>query len=402
MCDAMLAPLAGLRKQLVREMRARLKEDDSEPAAPHGPWSYYSRFRHGGQHRIYCRRPRAGGREAVLLDGDARARRRLLPSRPRPPLRRLTPASPGAPTPQARRCTRSASATSPTTATFPTGSKTPAASSSGPRDGDALLYVAAGRASPALTASCCIGSASRQEADALLFEEPDPAWFLSLKSTRLGRRAFIHVHGHDAQEHHVVDLAAPAVAAAPHRAAAAGLPLRAVRPRRDLLHQEQRRRARFRDRRRPRRRAAGGELAPLLAGVEGRLIESVDPVSRSPRHPRAPGQQASPRRARLSTGEEHEIAFEAPTYYLKLETTFEFDSSILRFSYSSLACQQETYDYDMAARQRYLVKKQATAPGYDASAYLVEAIEAAGARRRARSGLDPAPPRYAARTEPRR
>src|SRR5580692_694498 len=60
-CDAMLAPFAGL------------KEDDSEPPAPHGPWSYYSRFRHGGQHRIICRRPRAGGKETILIDGDARA-----------------------------------------------------------------------------------------------------------------------------------------------------------------------------------------------------------------------------------------------------------------------------------------------------------------------------------------
>ena len=57
----------------VREMRARLREDDSEPPAPDGPFSYYSRFRHGGQHRIYCRRPRAGGKETLLLDGDARA-----------------------------------------------------------------------------------------------------------------------------------------------------------------------------------------------------------------------------------------------------------------------------------------------------------------------------------------
>ena len=71
--EMMLAPLAPLRRQLVREMRARIKEDDSDPAAPDGPWSYYSRFRHGGQHRFHCRRPREGGRETVLLDGDARA-----------------------------------------------------------------------------------------------------------------------------------------------------------------------------------------------------------------------------------------------------------------------------------------------------------------------------------------
>src|SRR5438132_10431671 len=52
-CDAALAPFAALRKQLSRDMRARLQEDDSEPPAPHGPWSYSPRFRHGVQQLLY-------------------------------------------------------------------------------------------------------------------------------------------------------------------------------------------------------------------------------------------------------------------------------------------------------------------------------------------------------------
>ena len=71
---AMLAPTADLQKELVREMRARLKEDDSEPPQVDGPYAYYSRYRPGGQHRIYCRQPREGGDEIVLIDGDARAK----------------------------------------------------------------------------------------------------------------------------------------------------------------------------------------------------------------------------------------------------------------------------------------------------------------------------------------
>src|SRR5580658_241257 len=71
--DALLAPTLALQKELKREMRARLKEDDSEPPQVDGPWAYYSRFRDGGQHRIYCRKPHGGGAETVLIDGDARA-----------------------------------------------------------------------------------------------------------------------------------------------------------------------------------------------------------------------------------------------------------------------------------------------------------------------------------------
>ena len=71
--DALLAPTAELQQEIVREMRARLKEDDSDPPQVDGPWAYYLRYRRGGQHRICCRRPRDGGEETVLIDGDARA-----------------------------------------------------------------------------------------------------------------------------------------------------------------------------------------------------------------------------------------------------------------------------------------------------------------------------------------
>ena len=44
-----------------------------------------------------------------------------------------------------------------------------------------------------------------------MFAEPDPAWFIGIEGTRLGRSALIAVHGHDGSETHVVDLDAPAV-----------------------------------------------------------------------------------------------------------------------------------------------------------------------------------------------
>ena len=73
MPSACSRPAKALQRQLAREMRARLKEDDSEVPQPDGPFAYYARFRPGGQHRIFCRKPREGGKETILLDGDARA-----------------------------------------------------------------------------------------------------------------------------------------------------------------------------------------------------------------------------------------------------------------------------------------------------------------------------------------
>ena len=42
--------------------------------APDGAFAYYNRFVVGGQHPLYCRMPREGGDEQILLDGNALAK----------------------------------------------------------------------------------------------------------------------------------------------------------------------------------------------------------------------------------------------------------------------------------------------------------------------------------------
>jgi oligopeptidase B len=80
----------------------------------------------------------------------------------------------------------------------------------------------------------------------------------------------------------------------------------------------------------------------------------------------------------LNGGESHEIAFEEETYFLRLEPVYEFDTSLIRFSYSSLATPQETFDYDVAARTRTLVKQQEMPRGFDSQAYVTRLLFASG------------------------
>ena len=140
--DAVLAPTRALQRQLVREMRARLKEDDSEVPQSDGPYAYYSRFRHGGQHRIFCRKPRGGGKETILIDGDARAEgkgffhlvARPLVARPSPArLERRRQGLGDVRDPRARpRAARR---------TLPIASRTPPAKRCGPPNSQGFLYV---------------------------------------------------------------------------------------------------------------------------------------------------------------------------------------------------------------------------------------------------------------------
>ena len=52
----------------------------------------------------------------------------------------------------------------------------------------------------------------------------------------------------------------------------------------------------------------------------------------------------------LATGEEHAIAFDEAAYSLDTMGGYEFDTTNLRFSYSSMTTPSEVYDYDMATR----------------------------------------------------
>jgi oligopeptidase B len=70
---ASLADTVPLQEKLFAEMKGRIKEDDESVPEPDGPFAYYRRFVVGGQHPLFCRIPREGGDERILIDGNALA-----------------------------------------------------------------------------------------------------------------------------------------------------------------------------------------------------------------------------------------------------------------------------------------------------------------------------------------
>ena len=78
----------------------------------------------------------------------------------------------------------------------------------------------------------------------------------------------------------------------------------------------------------------------------------------------------------LKTGKSHDIRQDEQAYVLNFSTNAEFDTDVLRFSYSSMVTPATVYDYNMNTRERVLVKRQEVLGGYDASQYVVERLEA--------------------------
>ena len=72
----------------------------------------------------------------------------------------------------------------------------------------------------------------------------------------------------------------------------------------------------------------------------------------------------------------HDIVFDEPAYDAYLSTNREPDTRLLRFGYESLTTPVSTYDYDMVARTRTLLKREEVLGDFDPSRYRAERLTA--------------------------
>lgn len=71
--EAHMAAQAPLTEALFKEMRARIKEDDSTVPQKDGDFLYWSEFEEGAQYRKHYRKPVAGGEAQLILDENSLA-----------------------------------------------------------------------------------------------------------------------------------------------------------------------------------------------------------------------------------------------------------------------------------------------------------------------------------------
>ena len=78
-------------------------------------------------------------------------------------------------------------------------------------------------------------------------------------------------------------------------------------------------------------------------------------------------------------GTEHEVAFDEQAYALDMEGGYEYATTTLRFVYQSPTTPRQTYDYDMASRERTLRKTQEVPSGHDPARYVARRLYAKAA-----------------------
>ncbi len=376
---ATLAPIAALRETLFQELKGRIKEDDGTVPAADGAWAYYRRFVAGGQHPRFCRhRTARPDDEEVILDGDAEAGDgaffRVRQCRHGPDHRFLAYAV------DRRGSERHVihSRDLGTGATLDEHLDDAHGDMAWANDGRTLYYtVLDENHRPAQVRRHRLGDDAA--ADAVVYEEPDAGFYVSLEKTASGRFIVITGDDHATSEVRVLDADDP------------DAPLRLVATREDGVRYQI---AHHGDRFVILTNADGAEdfkiaEAPvtdhgrdrwrdLVAHRPGVLIRRMlvfrDTLVRLERADGLPRIVVR----RISDGAEHAITFEEEAFELSLVAGFEFDTPTMRFTYSSPSTPERVFDYDMARRSRTLLKEQEIPSGHDPEAYVVRRLFAPG------------------------
>ena len=74
------------------------------------------------------------------------------------------------------------------------------------------------------------------------------------------------------------------------------------------------------------------------------------------------------------THEDHYLHFDEPAYVAAATVNPEFDTKVLRYTYTSMTTPVSTYDYNMDTKQSELRKRQEVLGGYDPKNYITERI----------------------------
>ena len=377
--DAWFAPHAALEEDLYQEMVSRIQQDDDSVPMRKGAWWYSTRLRQGEQYPRYLRRRALG------------ADRRFDPDGADETLLDLNTMAVGQPflslglTAVSRDAARLAYTVDHTggrdytlhvkdLASGATDSWAIAQVSSATwaNDSRTLYYVTMDDTKRANRLwRHVVGSGA---ADELLFEEADELFDLGVAKTLDERWILVGSQSKDASEWRVADAGLGGDAA---------FAMRTVLARRadveyDVEHRSGRFWIRINDTGRNFRLVTVDAAAPDLAAAEEVIAPRddvmLDDVDVFQRHLVVTERAAGSLRLRvieLDGGADHTIAFDEPAYSVHPGGNAEFETTTLRFVYTSMTTPASTFDYDLATRARVLKKRQPV-PGYDPALYASE------------------------------
>ncbi len=362
-----LADTQDLQDTLFKEMKARLKEDDRQVPTRHGPYEYFPRFVKGGQYAQMCRIKRGGNVDEpeILLDGNAEAKDKsywhLGGSTHSLDHKLLAYATDDKGSELYTIRIRDAE----TGETL--GDEIPDTRGDmvWARDGKTLIYVRVDdNHRPLYVYRHTIGTPV--SSDVLIYEEKDIGFYVGLSATQSQKFICIEIHDHETSEVRTIDSddpeSEPRLIAARRKGHQYGVEHHSYY---FIITTNSNDSEDFRIAAVPCHYAQEENWIEIVPHKPGRLIIETavfgNFMTRLEREDGLPRIVITPLKETpvhefdhnfADTENEHAIAFDEEAYALGMSAGLEFDTTNLRITYSSMTTPAETYDYDMATRER--------------------------------------------------
>jgi len=369
----------ALQQTLYAEMKARIKEDDSSVPAPDGPFEYYMSYVTGGQYPRLCRRPRGGGPEEILLDGNAEAAGKpywQLGATAHSPDHKLLAYAVDDKGSELLTIRIRDLTSGLDLADVVTDMRSSIVWSA---DSRFLFYVRLdANQRPLFVYRHRVGTPGSE--DVLIYEEKDIGFYVGVGQTQSSRYITIDAHDHQTTEVYLIDATTPE--AEP----------RLVAPREhgheySVEHHGERLiittnsggAEDFRICEAPLAAPGMANWREIIPHKPGRLI--IETIAFKDHLARLEREDGLPRiiLRQFADGAEHAIAFAEEAYALGMSGGYEFDTTTLRFTYSSMTTPAQVFDYDMAQRTRVLRKTQEVPSGHNPDDYVTRRLLAPAA-----------------------
>jgi len=376
--QALMSDTEVLRQKLYGEMKGRIKEDDSSVPMKDGPFAYGTSFRKGGEQPRYFRTPRDGGNEQILIDGDAVAdghayfriggvdhssdHRFLLWGHDASGSELYT-----------LKVRDIASGDDLDDRIEGTGG-----GGTWDATGNGFFYSRLDENHrPSKIFHHRVGA--DPSTDRLVYEEPDAGFFAGVGGTRLDDWIMITSNDHETTEYRLVPAGRPDAEPVVVRAREPGIQYDLEEGGDVLFVLTNLGGAKdFRVMTAPAHDPREENWSELIPHEPGRLILAIvgfkDFLVRLERKDGLPRIVVRDR----ADGSEHMVDFDEEAYSLGLVGSYEYDTDVFRFSYSSMTTPAQVFDYDMRKRSRILLKTQEVPSGHDADAYVTRRLIAPG------------------------
>jgi oligopeptidase B len=373
---AAMADTETLQKTLFAEMKGRIKEDDSSVPVKDGPFAYGTLYVTGGEQPSFFRTPRDGGERSVLLDGDKEAEGKAYfrlggVDHSTDHSRGLWSYDDKGSEYYTLRVRDLATGDDLADVIENTGG-----GGAWAPDGKSFFYtVLDDNHRPSKIFHHIVGTP--QSDDRLVYEEEDPGFFMGVGGSMLDDFIYIDIHDHETSEYWLLptsDLTGkPQLVAARETgleySLSEGGDVFYILTNADGAKD-------FKIMQAPVDNPIRENWTDVVPHTAGRLIISHGAYARHlvwlEREAGLPQIKIRDRR----TGEEHSIAFAEEAFSLGLQGAAEYDTDVIRFSYSSMTTPSQLYDYNMVTRERTLLKTQEVPSGHNPDDYITRRVMA--------------------------